>query len=144
MEHQKNKLTMKKLFGIGLAVFVIVASVYGYLEYNKAHRDVVGESPSISISAVDLFDAYVTDEVGANELYLDKVIAVNGLVSEISIEGESKMVVLQSDDDFFGVNVYFFPTQDISIVEVGDEIRVKGYCSGGDDMGVILTDCTIF
>jgi hypothetical protein len=135
---------MKKLFVIGLGVLVIVASIYGYLEYNKSHRDIVAESASVSISAVDLFDAYRTDEAEANKKYLDRVIAVSGVVSEISVEGESKMVVLQSDDDFFGVNAYFVLGQDISIIEEGDEIRVKGYCSGGDDMGVILTDCTIF
>jgi hypothetical protein len=134
---------MKKLFVIGLGVLVIVASIYGYLEYNKSHRDIVAESASVSISAVDLFDAYRTDEAEANKKYLDRVIAVSGVVSEISVEGESKMVVLQSDDDFFGVNAYFVLGQDISIIEEGDEIRVKGYCSGGDDMGVILTDCTI-
>lgn len=129
---------MVKKIIIGLLAIGILGGIYGYFEYNKKHRDIGAEEASITIGAVDLFTQYSVDEVGANAKYLDKVIVVSGTVMEVAAEEGSEMLVLQASDDLFGVNVYFDQPQVIEGVKVGDEVKVKGHCTGGDEMGVVI------
>jgi len=128
---------IKKIL-FGLLAIGLVAGIYGYFQYNKEHRDIAAEEASISIGAVDLFEQYSNDEVSANAKYLDKVIVVSGTIMEVAAEEGSEMLVLQANDDLFGVNVYFDQPQVIEGVSIGDEVMVKGHCTGGDGMGVVI------
>lgn len=123
---------------------MVVGGGFVYFQFNKSHRDIAKEEASIKISSVELFQSYVDDEVIANSLYLDQVVQVTGIVTEVDFSSpENQMVVLQSNDDFFGVNVYFIPGVNIDSIQIGDEIVVKGHCTGGDDMGVVLSQSTL-
>lgn len=134
---------LKKVL-IGFVVIGIIGGGVAYWQLNKSHRDIGAEEASIKISAVDLFQAYVDNEEESNKKYLDQVIEVNGVVMEISNEGEAgNLIVLQSNDDFFGVNGYFDQGVSIEGIQVGDEIKVKGHCTGGDDLGVVVAHCSI-
>lgn len=129
---------------IGVAVLILVGMGVTYLQFNKAHRDIQDEDASINISAVELFQTYIDDEVNANVQYLDHVIEVTGVVAEVDYSSpENQMVVLQSNDDFFGVNVYFIPGSNLTGVEVGKEIVIKGHCTGGDALGVVISQSTL-
>lgn len=129
---------------LGLLVIGLVGGGIAYWQLNKSHRDIGAEEASIKISSIDLFQAYIEDEAGSNKKYLDKVIEVNGTIMEISNEGEEgSLVVLQSHDDFFGVNGYFDKGVSIEGLEVGNEIKIKGHCTGGDDLGVVVAHCSI-
>lgn len=115
--------------------------IYAYFQYNKSHRDIASEKASIEVSAIDLFDAYVTDEKAANAQYLDQVVAVSGIVMELDIENQ--MVVIKTNDDFGSVNASFDTGANLNQVQVDTEIRIKGHCTGGDDLGVVITHCSI-
>jgi hypothetical protein len=134
---------LKKII-LGLVVVGLIGGGIVYWQFNKSHRDIGGEEASIQISSMDLFQSYVEDEAGSNKKYLDKVIQINGVITEISNEGENgSLVVLQSQDDFFGVNGYFDKGVSIEGLEVGNEIKIKGHCTGGDDLGVVIAHCSI-
>lgn len=123
---------------------VVIGGGVIYFQFNKSHRDIAGEEASKKVSAVELFQLYVEDEVEANSVYLDQVVEVNGVVAEIDFSSpENQMVVLQSNDDFFGVDVYFISGLNLDSVKEGDEIIVKGHCTGGGDMGVKLSQSTL-
>lgn len=133
---------IKKII-IGILAIGLVGGIYGYFQYNKEHRDIAAEEAVIAVGAVDLFEQYSNDELKANVKFLDKVIVVSGMVLEVAAEEGSEMLVLQANDDLFGVNVYFDQPQVIEDVRVGDEVKVKGHCTGGDEMGVVIAHCTI-
>lgn len=128
---------------LGLCALALLGGIVAYFQYNKKHRDIASEESSLKITSVALFGAYSTNEKEANALYLDKVISVTGEVSEKTDEENSKLLVLKSDDDFFGVNASMENGEDIGNIEVGAQVTVKGRCTGGDDMGVIVTNCTL-
>jgi hypothetical protein len=132
---------MVKKIVLAIAVVGLVGGVYAYLQFNKEHRDVEGEMATIEISAVDLFDAYLKDEKGANALYLDKVVAISGMVLEMDVE--NNMMVLKTNDVFGTVNAQFDTKKGLMNIMVSQEVLVKGRCTGGDDLGVIITQCSI-
>ncbi len=132
---------MVKKIILGLLIVGMAGAFYVYFQYNKAHRDIVGEKASMEITAVDLFDAYVTDEAGANAKYLDKVIAVSGSILELDLKNQ--MVFLVTNDDFGTVNASFDEGVNLSGLVIGNEIAIKGHCTGGDDLGVVITHCSI-
>lgn len=133
---------IKKII-VGLLAAGVLIGVFVYQQYNKEHRDIAAEQVAITISSVDLFQKYVDDEAAANAVYLDQVIAVTGMVLELSEEDGNQMIVLQANDDFFGVNVYLDSTSSTEGVNPGDMLTIKGQCTGGDGFGVIMAHCTI-
>ena len=133
---------LKKII-VGFLILGLLGGIYVYMEFNKEHRDILSEEASIKVKSSELFQAYVEDESAANVLYLDKVIEVSGIITEINAEPGSEMIVLETSDDFFGVNVYFDDVNSLSGLESGKSILIKGHCTGGDEMGVVMAHCSI-
>ena len=131
----RYKLILFTLLGlllIGLAAF--------YYVFNKPHRSVENEE-AIQVSANQLFGDYQKDEQAANKTYLDKAIEVKGEVVEIKKNQEGRpVVVLKSADPFFGVVCTL--KEDAGVVKPGEQVVVKGLCSGFSS-DVVLRDCII-
>lgn len=117
---------MKKAVWIGLIVLGGVFIVW--LQYNKPHRQPASEQ-AISISAAQLFSAFTEDEPAANLSYLNKVLAVNGKVMDVSVNADQKSVVmLETTDALFGINCTL--DKNDSSISVGDSITLVGICTG--------------
>ncbi|HEX8038391.1 MAG TPA: hypothetical protein VF490_04550 [Chryseosolibacter sp.] len=123
---------------IGSLVVFTLGSVVAYRLYNKPHRSVEKESPYASMSAYELFSAFETNEAEANIRYLDKVIEVDGTVSEIlsNQDGES-VLLLKTGDPLFGISCTI--KGGIANVKPGMPVTVKGICTGYLS-DVVLTD----
>lgn len=72
---------MKKIVWIVLVIVIFGAATVYYL-FNKPHRDLVAEEAEIEMSAADLSASYEKDAEQANALYLDKVVQVQGNITE--------------------------------------------------------------
>lgn len=130
---------MKKLLIAILAIIVLAGGVY-CIVMNKPHKDVTTEH-SIEIAAAQLFAEYTANEQIANSKYLNKAIEVSGTIATIDEnQDKQKFIVLQTDDALNGV-MCTMRSNEFS-VKAGDNISVKGFCSGfvGD---VKLTDCVL-
>jgi hypothetical protein len=134
---------MIKKISVVVLVLALLGGVFAYMQFNKEHRDINAEEATEKVTAIDLFQSYVDDEAGANAKFLDKVVEISGVIVEISAEAGSEFVVLQSNDDFFGVNVYFDDVAQLNGLEVGANVKVKGHCTGGDSMGVVIAHCSV-
>ena len=126
-----------------IVVIGLLGGAFAYMQFNKAHRDIGAEEATERVTSIDLFQIYVDDEVAANLKYLDKVVEISGVITEVSTDAGSEFVVLQSNDDFFGVNVYFDDVTQLDGLEIGSSVKVKGHCTGGDDMGVVIAHCSV-
>lgn len=118
---------MKKIILI-LLVFVAAAGIYAWYVFNKPHRNVADEA-AISVTAAQLFAEYEKDEKAANDKYLNKTVAVKGIVSEVKKNQAGKTVlILQSEDPLFGINCT--AKEDHVQAVAGTEIIFKGICTG--------------
>ncbi len=115
-------MNFKKILKIGAVLAVIGGGIVLY-QFNKPHRDMVGEDASLEISASQLATEYSQDEGAANASYIDKVIAVKGKVSE-------------SDADHIKLEGGVYVSGDFSSIEtaIGDEVTVKGRITGYDEL----------
>jgi hypothetical protein len=138
----RNK-NVKKLIGI-LFIIALSSLIIGYKIYNKPHVNVADKSADIAQTSNMLFIDFSTDETKANTTYLDKIIAVKGIVANIAEEGEKRVVTLQTSDDFGSVICYLTEedSKNSTQIKEGQEVVLKGICTGFL-MDVILVKCVI-
>lgn len=111
-----------------VSVMLVSMAITGYLLLNKEHRSAESED-FIPVEANELFAAFESDEAKANQMYLDKVVAVKGIVSEIMVnqDGES-ILLLRTDNEFYGVSCTM--VQKPKDIDTGTEVVIKGICTG--------------
>ena len=117
-------------FTLGCFLVVILAGVLLYL-YNKPSRNVAGEK-GIPVTATELYQKFTSNELQANQAYLNKVLQVSGQVLEIkNTHNAGKVVVLNTGDPLFGVACTLDNAQiQERSVRPGAKIIVKGVCTG--------------
>lgn len=147
----KKKLTLALLI-VGL-FGVIIASIAWFVPQSKVGKVVLNALfsiiPSKKIEEVkEIFTAtalskeYAADEKAADTKYLNKEITVSGIVGEFEKNQDGGlMVVLQTDDPASGVECTILEKS--AIVTKGQNITIKGVCSGKGLLGISLTDCVI-
>jgi hypothetical protein len=119
---------------------VLLATVIIYRMYNKKHRSVDDEQ-AVNATATELFRHYEADEAAANEMYLDKVVAVSGVIDHVTTNQSGNMIiVLTTGNPPFGVSC----TMERNELKVrsGMEATIKGICRGYLS-DVILTDARL-
>jgi hypothetical protein len=138
----RNK-NVKKLIGI-LFIIALSSLIIGYKIYNKPHVNVAEKSVDITITANILLADFSSDETKANAKYLDKIIAVKGMVTEVEFNGEKAAISLQTSDDFGSVICYLTEedSKNSAQIKEGQEVVLKGICTGFL-MDVILVKCVI-
>lgn len=131
---------MKLLIG-GLFIILIMAVVMVLYVFFKPHRSLENES-SITVSADSLLSAYTKDETLANTLYLDKVLIVAGEIGEINQNQSGQtVIILKTGDPISGVVCTIKDKPELPI-QAGQQVKVKGFCSGYMT-DVVIRDCQL-
>lgn len=132
-------MKIKKII-IGILVLGIIGAFIVYKTYNKPHVNVEEASVDISITADKILNDFSSDESSANLKYLDKIIEVKGVVSEINTE--KGIITIETNDDFGSVLCHLSEeaSRKIGGLQQGQIIVVKGICTGFL-MDVILVKC---
>lgn len=115
-----------------LLVAALAAAAYGYYLWNKPHQDMGKSEAAFEVTAGQLLQEYVADENAANTKYLGKVIAVTGKVKETTTEDGIIKVMLDADNENFGVyctldSAYRHPRKHFP---AGEQVTFKGNCDG--------------
>jgi hypothetical protein len=115
-------------FTLGCFMVIALAGLLLYM-YNKPSRNVAGEN-GIPVTATELYKKFTSDEIQANQAYLNKVLQVSGQVLEVkNTHAAGKVVVLNTGDPMFGVACTLDNIQ-TEAVKPGAKIVVKGVCTG--------------
>jgi len=133
---------MKKVL-LYLLPIGVVAIIAAYFIYNKPHRNMEKAAADLQVTATELFSEFETDESAANEKYLEKVVVVEGQVSDVSTSEEGNIsLTLQSGNDMFGIICQFDKLSEHARTEfaVGEMVTIKGICTGML-MDVVLVRC---
>ena len=136
----------KTIFSVVLAL-VLGSIALVYYVFNKPHRDVDSEKPSIRLSSADLFTNYSEKEKVSDSLYLNKVIEVNGKIGDITQDQKGEHVLVLEGDGMFGVvcsmnELDAENKKKVSTLKVGDKVTLKGICNGFDS-DVKLNKCVV-
>lgn len=134
---------MAKKFIIFLAVIAIALAI-GWYWYNKPRQGVKGRLTDVKITATELYNFYNTDEQEADKKFLKAIIEVKGIVSDIQINGDDGIVILNAQPGGGGTSCRFSPAAALQSgkIKTGMEVVIKGRCAGFN-MDVNLTDCEI-
>ena len=110
-----------------LLVLLIGGGVAWYV-FRPAPTSVAAKKVNFKIEDIPVFLAeFEVDEELSNSTYLNKIIEVEGVVSEYNKEYFS--LVIQGDD-LGGVVCNFQPNYTIPEIAVGQIVKVKGRCAG--------------
>lgn len=135
---------MKKLLLAGLLLLVAGVGI-GYYMWNKPHQDMTKAKPIHEVAADALVGEFQADETASNTKYLGKVIQVNGVVREASMnEDGSAQILLESSDLLASVscNLSAEHADQIAGLKAGDTVDIKGECTGVL-MDVVMERCVI-
>ena len=137
-------MSIKKTLYSIIFVIVLLGMICIYIFF-KPEKNLLKLKPDYTLTAIELFNEYSTNEEAANTKFLGKIIQVNGTIREINTEDSIyTIVILETEDVFSGVNCvlsdrYASKRKDIS---TGSEATIKGECSGML-IDVVLNNCVL-
>jgi hypothetical protein len=132
----KIALVVVSLFAVG----GILAALY---LYNLQHTDTSKVKPDFVISASLLQKEFGDNEKEASAKYINKVIEVSGKISSVK-PGENNItsITLETESPFSSVICTITAGTDVSKLTEGNEITIRGECSGFL-MDVLLNNCSL-
>lgn len=126
-------MNKRTLIIIGVIIIIATVAIAGYNYMYKDARNISEEKAEFSLSAKELAKAYSDDSKAANEKFLNKTVAVEGMVSrtEDSLGVLNDVVVCMFDE--------------MLTVKQNEIITVKGRCIGYDELfgEVKLDQCSM-
>lgn len=134
MSEQKGKKRswLKKLLWVGLVLVVVGAGIYWYVATEK-FSDTKDREAAYTVSAIPFIREFVENSSMANAKYAEKIVVVNGRVSEIE-PADTTMNIKFIDSTNNSFAIFAFQPQHLSeakTVKVGDSVSIKASCSGG-------------
>lgn len=120
---------MKKII---ITIFILGAlgAGIGYYLYNKPVASLEHKKPDITVSAAKLITDYEADEKTANDTYLGKVVQVNGKIANITSDEGKMKIHLETENPISLVIAEMEDSSKTGSLKTGDEIMLKGLCSG--------------
>jgi hypothetical protein len=130
--------------GLLIALIVILSAIFaGIYLFNKGPVDTGSIKPDFAITAVDLQREFSEDEAAASKKYINKIIEVKGNIATVDkTEGNNINISLKTGDEMSSVICTVAVVKGSGNIKPGDEITVRGVCSGFL-MDVLLNNCSI-
>ena len=116
---------------VGIVAF---PSIKNYMVYNFGKRDIKSEEAAFTLKTKDIVAEFTTNEAAANKKYLEKPVAISGVITSVN----DKEVIIDE------VAICNFSTAEATL-KAGQTVTIKGRVVGYDDLlgGVNLDQCSI-
>lgn len=133
---------MKRIIILVVLIVIVVAGWYGYREYNRTNADLKNKKADVTIEAPALIAAFEKDTASANKQYVDKIIAVSGHVKNIDTNGNPAVIALGDAAQMSSVQCSMDSAHaaDYKAIKEGDQVTIKGKCTGGQTQDLFGTD----
>jgi hypothetical protein len=108
-------------------------SIVKYQVENETFASTSKEKPAYTVNAAELIQEFISSDSTANKKYTDKIIVVNGRISELEA-ADSTINVKFTDSTSGSYAIFDFQAADVAAVKkmaVGDSVSIKASCSGG-------------
>jgi hypothetical protein len=131
---------------VKIALFVVFfiavgAILVALIMFNKKHTDTAKAKPDFVITATVLQKEFEDNETAASARYINKILEVSGTIGSIAQADSLNLnVSLKTGNDMSSVICTFHNRTDNHGFNPGDEITLRGECSGFL-MDVLLNNC---
>ena len=133
-----------------ILIIVLILSLLGaggaYYIFNNQFSDTAETNAEFTVNATDLIHEFEKNDSLANKKYGEKIIIVNGLVSEIE-NADSTVNIKMADTTSGSYIIFSFQAQhmeDAKKIKMGQEVSIKGSCSGGAYSQILETEFITF
>lgn len=124
-----------------VSILIIAGAATAWYIFNETFSDTADRKVAFTVEASDFIREFETDSKLANRKYTEKIIAVNGIVSEV--EPADTTTNIKIIDTTKGSYIIFaFQQQhmaDAKKLKAGDRVSIKGSCSGGTFSEILET-----
>ena len=128
-----NKRSWLKRLLITILIFAgIGAAIYWYIASEK-FADTKDREAAYTVNGIEFIREFRNDDSVSNKKYREKIITVNGRVSELESPDSATVNIKFIDTTTGDYTIFAFQEQYLSeakSVKVGDSVSVKGSCSG--------------
>jgi hypothetical protein len=122
-------MSSKKIL-LSLSFLTLTVMIYAAYLYFKPVQSLKRLDSTFSVSAVELVNDYESNEIDANEKYLNKIIEVKGSIDDIEINEMGINIKLDAQNDISSVVFEMEKKSVISELHIGDIVVIKGICTG--------------
>jgi uncharacterized protein (DUF1330 family) len=139
----KKDLGRHILSSLAVAFFLFLA--IGSESEKSVQKDVTTQSPSIRISAKQLYADYEANGVAADQKYKGRILEVNGTIDTIDKDIMDTIFVTLKGDEYIGYVQCMFSKEyagRAASLRKGQTVTIKGKCDG-KLMNVILRGCVL-
>lgn len=129
---KKRKPWLKRILATLLVAVMVLAGIYWYVATDK-FADTKNMEAAYTVNATDFIREFEKNQKEANDKYKDKIITVNGIVSEIEA-ADTTMNIKMMDTVSKSFIIFAFQEQHLSepkAIKVGDAVSIKGSFSAG-------------
>ncbi len=133
------------LISLGSVAILTALLIYHFV-YNKPHKDYAGAEAEFFMTPAELFNAFNQTGDEAVKRYNGKIIALTGTPDAFETVDNLTIAVFHLDEGMFGprgIRCTFLEKLPDDQMRSGEEITLKGFCSGYNDEDVILEKCTL-
>ncbi len=120
---------MKKII-IPLIILGLIAGGIGFYMYNKPVASLEKKKADVTITAEQLLADYEENEQTANDKYLGKVVEVSGKVAQVTTDNGKDKVLFETSNPISMVIAELDEGNSATGLQVGEQAKVKGMCSG--------------
>jgi hypothetical protein len=123
---------------------LISGVLYFLYLYNKPFKNIEKSKADIELTAQFLIEDYEINESDANAKYLDKLIQIEGEISDISINNGNSVITLKHSTSMSSVICNMLPEYNVNTLKLnkGDTVLLKGICTGYL-LDIILINCVL-
>jgi hypothetical protein len=139
-------LIMKKSIKIALvtvAVLGLAGICVGLYLFNLQAQNLQKAKPDFAITSIDLQKAFEDNEAVSIAKYVNKIIEVTGTIESVKAgEGNITNVALKTGSELSLVICTMSPQSDPAPLVSGNEVTIRGECSGFL-MDVLMNNCVV-
>jgi hypothetical protein len=137
---------MKKSLKISLLaiVFIGLAGIgIGLYYFNLKDKNLQKTKPDYTMTSIDLQKAFEENEAVSIAKYVNKIIEVTGTIESVKAgEGNKTNVALKTGSELSLVICTLSPQSDPAPLVSGNEVTIRGECSGFL-MDVLMNNCVV-
>ena len=142
----KKKTSWVKKILIGGFILLLAGVIAVWFIFNEKFTDTKERKAAYTVNAMDFIHEFEKNDSLANIKYAEKIITVNGRVSETEA-ADTTINIKMIDTATDAYIIFAFQQQHLNeakSLKEGDSISIKGSCSGGSYSEILETEFITF